>query len=388
MSDAKVEIPRVSVITCSYNHANFVRKTIESVISQTFTNWEYIIVDDQSTDNSLEIIKSYSDPRIRSFVSPQKGAVESYNFAFSMCKGDFFISLDSDDAMFPERLEKQVRFLDNRPEIGVLGTWVKEIDANGGESANESEGEKWFNTNLDLNLLTSWIWKNHLNHSSVMIRRHIHEKIGMYDSRLSRTGDFEFFTRCLMSGIKFSVLPEILTYYRVHGLNVTHLNPVQSFIELSYIHRKYLLPFLLKSGDKQAVNDMWIGFFNHSAYINASEPEIKSQYLKLFLSNGFVLPYAHAQVIGFSTSCEEVEMLVPTLTIYLDKLLNSIKWSSSQIASLERELGRVYLSEKRLEQDVRNLEQYAGFPGSRKRRALNFVNRLQFRIKSLMKGEL
>lgn len=376
--------PYVSIITCSYNHAKFIRKTIESVISQTFTNWEYIIVDDQSTDNSLEIIKSYSDPRLRCFVSPQKGAVESYNFAFKMCKGDFFICLDSDDAMLPERLEKQVRFLEAHPEIGVLGTWVKEIDALDREKATESDGEKWFNSDLNLNLITNWIWRNHLNHSSVMMRRHLHEQIGTYDSRLSRSGDFEFFIRCLMSGIKFSVLPEILTYYRVHGSNITHLNPVHSFIELSYIHRNHILPFILNSKDIKNVAEVWNGFFNNPAYIDEKESRIKSQYLKLFLTNGFVLPYSPEQIEEFSTSNQELEMTLPTVILYLDKMTNSINWCTSQIASQDRELNRLYQSEKLLEQEIRNLERYAGTPGSKKRKILTFIIALKSKMRNLI----
>ncbi len=104
----------VSIITPSYNTGNYIGKTIESVLSQTYKNWEMIIVDDFSSDNTDEIVSSYKDSRIRYFKNKKNsGAAVSRNFALREAKGKWIAFLDSDDFWLPEKLEKQIAFMEN-----------------------------------------------------------------------------------------------------------------------------------------------------------------------------------------------------------------------------------------------------------------------------------
>ena len=115
--------PKISVIMPNYNNELYLREAIESVLNQTFKDFEFIIVDDGSTDKSIEIIQSYNDPRIKIFINEiNKGVSYTKNVGLDAAKGEYIIILDSDDICHPERLEKQVKFMDKHPDIGVLGT--------------------------------------------------------------------------------------------------------------------------------------------------------------------------------------------------------------------------------------------------------------------------
>ena len=104
---------KVSIIMCSYNGEEFIERAIESVLAQTYTNWELIICDDQSKDRSMALIEQYtSDPRIRLIQQPQNlGYVRNKNFGFSQATGELLTQLDSDDTSPPERIAKQVQVL-------------------------------------------------------------------------------------------------------------------------------------------------------------------------------------------------------------------------------------------------------------------------------------
>jgi glycosyltransferase involved in cell wall biosynthesis len=236
----------VSVIVTSYNYARYIDQTINSVLSQTYPHWELIISDDGSTDNSLEIANSFQDQRIKVITSPtNEGACRAYNKAFSVCSGKYLCSLDSDDYMSPERLEKQVRFLEEYPEIDILGTHVVQIDTAGNPVKKTAEREIWFNKDMDLNAPENWIWRNHLCHSSVLMKKVTHDLIGKFDEELVYIPDHAFWLKCLAGGAVFHVLKEELTYYRFHDESVTKKNSERSLLESVYCFSVILRPYLL-----------------------------------------------------------------------------------------------------------------------------------------------
>lgn len=121
----------VSVITPAYNCAEFLGKTIESVISQTYTNWEMIIVDDCSTDNTADVVKNYSDSRIKYFcLEKNSGAAIARTEAMKIANGEYMAFLDSDDLWFPKKLEKQLDFM-NKNGYAFSCTEYEQIDENG-----------------------------------------------------------------------------------------------------------------------------------------------------------------------------------------------------------------------------------------------------------------
>ena len=238
--------PLVSIVVTSYNYAHYIGQTIASVLAQTYDNWELIISDDGSSDNSLEVIRSFSDPRITVIASKKnQGGARAYAEAYSICHGTYFNSLDSDDYIEASKIEKQVQYLEEHPNVDVLGTFVLEVDTNGQIIGDSGVYQTWFNQKIDLNQADNWLWQNHLCHSSALIRKVFHDRVGLTNPNLPYTADYEFWVRCLIAGGRFHVLPEKLTYYRAHGGNVTHMNPLRSLVELSYI-QNVLKPYLLK----------------------------------------------------------------------------------------------------------------------------------------------
>lgn len=115
----------VSVLIPSYNHSAYIASTIQSVLNQSFSDFELLIRDDCSTDNSSEIISGFSDSRIRAFLSEKNvGVVRSLNFLMEQAKGKYLAILGSDDLRMPEKLEKQVAFLESHPDIDCCFSWA------------------------------------------------------------------------------------------------------------------------------------------------------------------------------------------------------------------------------------------------------------------------
>ena len=129
MSDAA---PRVTVFMPVYNRAKQLPLTIESVLAQTFTDFEFLIIDDGSQDESASVVRSYDDPRIRLVVQERnEGIPRTRNHGIELARGEFLAHADSDDYVYPKRLERQVAFLDQKPEIAAVGSWMSRMDASG-----------------------------------------------------------------------------------------------------------------------------------------------------------------------------------------------------------------------------------------------------------------
>src|SRR5947209_7771425 len=127
------DAPRLSVVMPVYNAASVVREAIESILNQTFSDFEFIIVDDGSTDDSGKILREYAgrDDRIRLYTQENHGLVASLNRYCRLANGRYIARMDADDISLPRRFEKQFHFLEAHPEVGILGTWIQDIDENG-----------------------------------------------------------------------------------------------------------------------------------------------------------------------------------------------------------------------------------------------------------------
>jgi glycosyltransferase involved in cell wall biosynthesis len=126
------EAPRVSVLMSVFNGERYLREAIDSILTQTFTDFEYLIINDGSSDTSRSIILSYNDSRIRLIDNDQNiGLTKSLNRGLAVAGGEFIARQDADDISLPERLAKQVAFMDANPHVALTGTWYQEVDANG-----------------------------------------------------------------------------------------------------------------------------------------------------------------------------------------------------------------------------------------------------------------
>jgi glycosyltransferase involved in cell wall biosynthesis len=213
--------PLISVILPVYNGAKTVMHAVESILAQTYENFEFIIIDDGSIDETNNILASFKDKRIR-LINNQKnmGKVHTLNTGIQKAQGQYIAFIDADDVALPARLEKQVNFLAKNPSIAVLGTATKEIYPGGMERIRYRPRD------------TSAIKKNIVRicpftHSSTMIRSEVFNTVGLYDplkdgpKRLYIGEDYDLWVRILAAGYNMANIPDVLTvYYREPGSSI------------------------------------------------------------------------------------------------------------------------------------------------------------------------
>ncbi len=213
-------MPKVSVILTSFNHEKYLRQTIESAINQTFSDFELIILDDCSSDNSWGIINEYSDPRIRAFRSDKPGQVVFWisDAITNLAIGDYIAIHHSDDVWELDKLEKQVAFLSAHPDYGAVFTNALAIN----EDSLPLTDEKHFYFNVfNQPNRTRHEWLRHfflngnaLCHPSLLIRKSCYENCGLFRYGLAQVPDFDMWIRLCMK-YEIHVLPERLVKFRV-----------------------------------------------------------------------------------------------------------------------------------------------------------------------------
>lgn len=209
--------PRISIYLSSYNHAAYLRESIESVLNQTYKGFELAILDDASTDDSWEIIQTYHDPRI----NPLRNKVNrerKFSRLIADFSGEFIAIHHSDDVWEPEKLEKQVAFLDSHPEIGAVFSLVQLIDENGEPIA---DGSSYYTGVFDQENRDRTAWLRHfffhgnaLCHPSILIRRECYQNCGLYRSGMSQLPDFDMWVRLCLK-YQIHILQEKLVRFRV-----------------------------------------------------------------------------------------------------------------------------------------------------------------------------
>jgi len=224
MRDATSSLPRVSVVMAVHNEEEYAAGAIQSILDQTFEDFEFIIIDDASTDNTPEILRDFAakDGRIRILTNDKNLSVpRSLNKGLEAATGAYIARMDGDDVCMPHRLQSQVAFLDENPEFFLVGGGVAFIDAQGrryaeypnGASQHEFEWTSFF--------------RPPVVHSSAVFRRSIAAEHGEnYDHDFNRAADFEYWHRVLQHGAG-CVLPGILVQYRVHAKNVSTVHNVR-----------------------------------------------------------------------------------------------------------------------------------------------------------------
>lgn len=241
--DTAVKNPKVTVLMPVYNGGAYLRGAIESVLGQTYRNFELLIVDDGSTDESGAIIRSYDDPRIRLIENGENlGLVSALNRGIDTARGEYVARTDADDISLPSRLEKQVAFMEEHPEVGVCGSWVKTI----GDHAGHIQRYLASGEDIRANLL---FWTS-LAHPSVILRKAVLEEPRIrYDGAYSRTEDYALWAE-LSRRTRFANIPEVLLRYRLHGESVSHVHAREQREQASRIRRSFLAGIGLSPSDE------------------------------------------------------------------------------------------------------------------------------------------
>ena len=207
----------VSVLLPVRNGEKYLQEAIESVLNQTYANIELIVVNDGSFDNTLNILKSYNDKRIKYITTEGIGLVEALNLGIKSCKGTYIARMDADDICYTNRLELQVALLNELPDIGVVGSDVNLIDENG----NIVGVQKGFNLSNE-ELMQGLTLKRKMNpivHPSTMVRSEILTNVSGYRNYLA-CEDKDLWLRIFSTGNYYRI-PEPLLKYRINSEGVS-----------------------------------------------------------------------------------------------------------------------------------------------------------------------
>jgi glycosyltransferase involved in cell wall biosynthesis len=208
-------MPRVSIITGAYNQDRFIADTVRSVLAQTYTDFEHIVVDDGSKDKTAEVLEPFSS-QIRYMRQENQGNVASRNNGLAIAGGEYIAVLDGDDTWSPTKLEKQVRILDEQPRIGLVYTGMVEMDEQSaivsGIKVDDISGDE----------LRRQLLGNAVPFSSILVRREVLDKGVLVDPRFNQVGDRYLTIQAILQGRGFACVKEPLLQLRTHGASMRY----------------------------------------------------------------------------------------------------------------------------------------------------------------------
>jgi glycosyltransferase involved in cell wall biosynthesis len=216
-------MPKVSVCFPSYNHSRFLAAALDSILAQTFKDFEIIIVDDGSTDDSFAIAQTYASRHpsvIRLLTHPDhqnRGPSATVNLAFSHVQGEYWMGLPSDDLLLPKKLERQVQFLDSHPEYGWVYCYAAFID----EEGQLLEDPPLFGEDItkEIDPVDTLIRRNKVPGMTALMRREVSARVGLHEENLLYS-DWHYWVR-MTAAAKVGFIDEVLVHYRVHGNNAS-----------------------------------------------------------------------------------------------------------------------------------------------------------------------
>jgi glycosyltransferase involved in cell wall biosynthesis len=217
-------MPKISVCIPTYNRTNYLIYSVKSVLSQTYSNFELIICDDGSTDNTSEVVSQFNDSRIRYIQHPNNiGRSRNMRSGFDVACGTYFIKLDDDDALTPEFLEKTIAVLEANQNVDFVCTnhWIINQKSERVESATSENSAKWkkdqIKEGIIPDLLRQTFQYQSLQVGSTLFRRACLEEVNYMRTEADACEDFDLLVRLAIAGKQGYFLPEFLMEYRIHG---------------------------------------------------------------------------------------------------------------------------------------------------------------------------
>jgi len=226
-------MPTVSVIIPCYNNAEYLSEAVDSVLRQAYVDFEIIVIDDGSVDNTSEVSACFSDDkRFRYHYQPNQGLSAARNKGIELAKGRFIALLDADDIWLPEKLDRQMKLLSSDPDIGMVFTDFSTFDSSGVIASRKLPGQ-------DVNLITytrMFERNNFIYPSTVMVRKDVFDECGGFDTTLRSIEDYDMWLRIARSH-KVAGIPEPLTRIRQHDSNMSMNIPVMLENELAVLEK-------------------------------------------------------------------------------------------------------------------------------------------------------
>ena len=254
-----MSFPKISVLIPSYNHENYIKEAIESVLNQTFQDFELIIIDDGSTDKTVDKIKEFDDERIQLYVfEKNQGAPNAINNCIKRAKGEYIAYISSDDVWELDKLEKQVNFMEKNPSIDVLFTKVSFIGENSeilDENSSNVELYNFYKDIFDKNNRSREEWLkrfflkgNCICHPSILIKKEIYDIVGLYDERLANLPDFDMWVRICFNHDIY-ILDEKLVRFRIRDNDANISSPTPETHKRIKFEQKQILNHYLSIDD-------------------------------------------------------------------------------------------------------------------------------------------
>ena len=206
--------PRVSILMPVYNVAAYLREAMDSMLAQTCTDFELIVLDDCSPDNSAEILDTYTDERIVRYRGEKNvGLSNVLNIGMQLARGEYIARMDSDDLSTPERLAVQVAYLDTHPEIDLCSCGMELFGA---------KQETWVRENNPEDVKITALFHSPILHASSVWRRASFERVGLrFQQEMVPAEDYDMWTRAMAAGLKLVNIPQVMYKYRIHPSQVT-----------------------------------------------------------------------------------------------------------------------------------------------------------------------
>jgi glycosyltransferase involved in cell wall biosynthesis len=253
--------PLVSILIPARNAQQWIADTIESALSQTWTKKEIVVVDDGSTDQTFQIAKRFASKTVRVVTQANQGAAAARNTAFSMCQGDYIQWLDADDLLDPDKVDFQVRRLDDCPTKRTLlsGAWAYFIYRK--QKARFSPTLLW----CDLTPL-EWLVRKmgnnlHMQTDNWLVSRALSEAAGPWDTRLWRDNDGEYFCRVILACDAIHFVPDAKSYYRVAGFkSVSYIGGSNKKLESLFLSLKLHIGYLRSMEDSERTRSACIKY--------------------------------------------------------------------------------------------------------------------------------
>jgi glycosyltransferase involved in cell wall biosynthesis len=242
MATSSTHIPRLSVIMPVHNAALYLRQALRSILDQDFADFELLLINDGSSDESETIMSAFTDARIHiiQHQSPM-GVAYSMNEAFERCRGEFVARMDADDISEPTRFSKQIRFLDENPHVGVVFTRISQIDVYGNPAGEWTDDARYVSEEEIVRCMPS---RNCLANPTFMMRRNL-TRTYRYSTSFRVAEDYAYWLGMLARGVRMAKLNEVLLRYRIHPSSLTQTdnrtNPHAKFLRFQ---RNYLSTFI------------------------------------------------------------------------------------------------------------------------------------------------
>jgi glycosyltransferase involved in cell wall biosynthesis len=249
--DGQASSPLVTVMMPIYNGEEFVADALESILEQTFRDFEFLIIDDGSTDKSVEIIEGYGDPRIRLVCNDERIAlIRTLNRGLELARGKYIARMDADDISLPERLERQVSFLEANLDVGVCGTWVV--------SMGDREGEIWSYPESAGEIRCRLLFHAALAHPTVCMRRETFDRHALrFDEAYQHAEDYELWGRA-SEVFPLANIGSVLLRYRIHAGSVTQTHCDAQEATVKRIHRERLGRLGLTPTEEELFIHRWV----------------------------------------------------------------------------------------------------------------------------------